>query len=319
VNVEIFLTGFGALVVLLVVAYLLDRQRLRKELASACRMLKTAVGLVEYVDVGTGPAVLHAHGMGGGADHVRYCQFLVDAGFRVIVPSRPGYLRTPLRSGSTARRKPPWRNTPCEQAALYAALLDALDIPQAAIYAVSQGGASALEFALAHPERCLGLVLVSAFTRPQSGEFRPVLPYLKVVMSVDFIMWLLKPILVRSLMSQARKALPLADQQDAGKMAALQHFFGTIAQASLRGQGFVNDFQNLLGWPGVPLRQLAVPTLVFHGTSDVFVHCEDSVATAGEIPNARYIQLDGAGHEAFITRLDDIAPAVLDFLRAKSK
>jgi pimeloyl-ACP methyl ester carboxylesterase len=290
----------------LVVTYLLNRRRLRKELASASQIVQTAVGPIEYIDVGAGTVVFHAHGMGGGFDHVQFCQFLIDAGFRVIVPSRPGYLRTPLTCGKTPR----------EQAEMYAVLLDALNIPQAAFYAISQGGASSLEFAQAYPERCLGLVFVSAFTRPpKSDEFRPVQPYLRTLMSVDFVMWLLKPILVSSLISQARKALPPADQQDAGKMAALRDFFGTISQASLRGQGLVNDFSNLYRWTGISLSQLTVPALLFHGTTDVFVRCEDSVATTKDIPDARYVQLDGVGHEGFITRLDRIAPETLDFLR----
>lgn len=300
------LIGLVSLVILLVISYLLDRLRLRKELASASQILQTAVGPIEYIDIGTGPVLLHVHGMGGGFDHVQYCQFLIDAGFRVIVPSRPGYLRTPLARGKTPR----------EQAEMYATLMDGLNIPQAVFYAVSQGGASSLEFAQAHPERCLGLVFVSAFTRPShSDEFRPVLPYLKALMSLDFVMWFLKPILVSSLISQARKALLPADQQDAGKMAALRDFFGTISQASLRGQGLVNDFRNLYAWTGIRLGQLAVPALLFHGTTDVFVRCEDSVATAKDIPNARYVQLDGVGHEGFITGLDRIAPETLDFLR----
>ncbi|HEX7974654.1 MAG TPA: alpha/beta hydrolase [Anaerolineales bacterium] len=300
------LIGIGSLILLLVITYLLDRWRLRKELASASQIVQTAVGPIEYIDVGSGTAVLHAHGMGGGFDHVQYCQFLIDAGFRVIVPSRPGYLRTPLTSGKTPRG----------QAEMYANLLDTLNIPQAAFYAISQGGASSLEFAQAYPERCLGLVFVSAFTRPpQSDEFRPVLSYLKALMSIDFVMWLLKPILVSSLISQARKALPPVDRQDAGKMVALRDFFGTISQANLRGQGLVNDFRNLFGWTGISLGQLTVPALLFHGTTDVFVRCEDSIATANDIPDARYVQLDGVGHEGFITRLDRIVPETLDFLR----
>jgi pimeloyl-ACP methyl ester carboxylesterase len=299
------LIGLGSLVILLVFTYLVSRGRLRKELASASHIAQTAVGPIEYIDVGSGTVILHAHGMGGGFDHVQYCQFLINAGYRVIVPSRLGYLRTPLT----------WGKTPREQAEMYAMLLDELNIPQAAFYAISQGGASSLEFTQAYPERCLGLVFVSAFTRPpQSDEFRRVLPYLKALMSVDFVMWLLKPILVSTLISQARKALLHADQQDAEKMAALRHFFDTISQASLRGQGLVNDFSNLYGWAGISLSQLKVPALLFHGTTDVFVRCEDSIATAKDIPHGEYIQLDGVGHEGFITRIDRIAPETLEFL-----
>ncbi len=296
----------GSLLVLIVAVYLLSRRRLRKQLACASRIVQTAVGPIEYIDVGTGPVVLHSHGMAGGCDHVQYCQFLIEAGFRVIVPSRPGYLRTPLTCGKTPR----------EQAEMYASLLDALNITQAGFYAISQGGASSLEFALAYPERCLGLVLVSAFTRPpQSDEFRSVLPYLKALMPADFVMWLLKPVLVSGLLWQARKALPPVDQQDAVKMAALKDFFSTLSQAGLRGKGLINDFNNLYEWSGIALDQLTVPALLFHGTSDVFVRYEDSIITAKDIPDARYIQLEGVGHEGFITRLDRIAPEALDFLR----
>ncbi len=98
-------------------------------------------------------------------------------------------------------------------------------------------------------------------------------------------------------------------------MAALKEFFGTISQASLRGHGLINDFNNLYRWAGISLSQLKIPALLFHGTTDVFVRCEDSVATVKEIPDARFIQLDGVGHEGFITRLDRIAPETLEFLR----
>ncbi len=300
------LIGISFLVVLLVVIYLLKRSGLRKKLAAASQIVQTSAGPIEYIDIGSGPVVVHVHGMGGGFDHVKYCQFLIDAGFRVIVPSRPGYLQTPLTS----------RMTPREQADMYVRLLDALNISQAAFYAISQGGASSLEFAQVYPERCLGLVFVSAFTRPpQSNEFRPVLPYLKALLSADFVMWMLRPLLVSMLISQARKVLRPGDREDVVKMAALKEFFGTISQASLRGHGLINDFNNLYRWAGISLSQLKIPALLFHGTTDVFVRCEDSVATVKEIPDARFIQLDGVGHEGFITRLDRIAPETLEFLR----
>lgn len=108
-------------------AYLLSRRRLRASLAAQSQVIQTPVGPVEYIDVGEGPVVVHVHGMLGGFDHWKWCWFLVKAGFRVIMPSRPGYLRTPLASG----------RTPAEQVVLLAALLDALGVDQAALYAYS--------------------------------------------------------------------------------------------------------------------------------------------------------------------------------------
>ncbi len=292
-------------ITLVIVFYFLNRWRLKTQLASQSLIAQTSIGAVEYVDIGQGPVVFHAHGMLGGIDHARFCEFLVGAGFRVIVPSRPGYLRTPLAVGKT----------PLEQAALYAALLDRLGIDQAAFYVVSQGGASALEFALSYPERCSALILVSAFTQAQrSSEFQRIMPYVRAVFSADFLMWLFKPILVAVIMNQARKALSPSDQHDVMKMADLEYFFSAACQASLRGPGFVNDFWNLFHWSGVPLDQLKVPTLLIHGTNDVFVKCEDSARSASEIAGARFLSLPGVGHEAFITRVDQIERQMLPLL-----
>lgn len=304
-----FATMLASLVVLLVLAYILTRRELRRKLMTSSQIAQTSKGPIEYVDLGRGPVVLHAHGMLGGCDHWKYCEFLVQNGYRVIVPSRPGYLRTPVSLG----------RTPKEQAHLYAALLDALDIDHIAIYAVSQGGASALEFAQAYPNRCLELVLVSAFTRRTQGtEFNKVLPFLKTFMSLDFLMWLLEPILLPMLIRQAKKALPISDQQDAKKMKDIRAFFSTVFQARQRGTGLLNDFTNLLQWSGVPLNQLQLPTLVIHGTNDVFVKCEDSVATTEQISGARFLPLLDVGHEAFITQVDQIALETLALLQAYS-
>jgi pimeloyl-ACP methyl ester carboxylesterase len=148
------------------IAYCLSRRKLRAKLAQQSQIIQTSVGPIEYADVGKGPVVVHIHGMLGGFDHWKWCDFLVKAGYRVIVPSRPGYLRTPLSSG----------RTPAEQAELLAGMLDVLGIRQVVLYAYSQGGASSLEFARTYPKKCSGLILFSALTRPQPALSK-VLPY----------------------------------------------------------------------------------------------------------------------------------------------
>jgi pimeloyl-ACP methyl ester carboxylesterase len=155
----------AVLAAFLFIAYFFSRRRLRARLASQSQVIQTAIGPVEFIDMGSGPVVVHVHGMLGGFDHWKWCKFLVKAGFRVIVLSRPGYLRTPLASGKT----------PAEQAALIAALLDALGIDRVALYAYSQGGAASLQDAFSYPERCWGLILFSSLTRPQP-ELNKILP-----------------------------------------------------------------------------------------------------------------------------------------------
>ena len=115
-------------------------------------IVKTRCGDIEYAEFGSGPAVLCLHGAMGGYDQsLTLARTVCAPAFRFLAVSRPGYLGTPLSSGKTAE----------EQADLCAALLDELKIEHVAAIAVSGGGPCALQFALRHPERCRGLVLVS--------------------------------------------------------------------------------------------------------------------------------------------------------------
>jgi pimeloyl-ACP methyl ester carboxylesterase len=76
---------------------------------------------------------------------------MLGSGFRVIAPSRFGYFGSTLAPHAT----------PADLAEVYALLLDHLGIDRAAVVAYSAGSASALELALGHPDRVLGLVLAN--------------------------------------------------------------------------------------------------------------------------------------------------------------
>src|SRR5690606_29432661 len=75
---------------------------------------------------------------------------MVPGDWRLIAPSRFGYLRTPL----------PADDSPVAQADAHVALLDSLGIDRVVAFGVSAGTRSALELALRHPERVAALVLV---------------------------------------------------------------------------------------------------------------------------------------------------------------
>ena len=124
--------------------------RLSSKLAANRAMTKK--GAVEYAEIGDGPAVVSLHGaMGGWDQSLILAQTIGDAGYRYIAMTRPGYLGTPMGSG----------RSPEEQGDLVAALLDSLGIGKAGAMAVAGGGPAALQFAIRHPDRCAGLMLVS--------------------------------------------------------------------------------------------------------------------------------------------------------------
>lgn len=113
--------------------YKIWRWRLIRKLNKTSRLIKTSVGMVEYISIGfqEGPILFVSHGGGSGYDNAFLYDFLADEGFRIICPSRPGYLRTPLEAGRTFE----------EHADMFASLLDALEIKKkVAILGISLGG-----------------------------------------------------------------------------------------------------------------------------------------------------------------------------------
>ncbi|MCE2559018.1 MAG: hypothetical protein J4F98_10505 [Acidobacteria bacterium] len=78
-----------------------------EELRSGSEVIETRIGPVEYVLEGDGDqVVLSIHGTPGGYD-----QRFGLAGFQVLAPSRPGYLRTPISAGRRMRTSLCWM--PC--------------------------------------------------------------------------------------------------------------------------------------------------------------------------------------------------------------
>ena len=129
------------------------------KLNSESEIYESSLGPIEYKIRGNnGPVVLIAHGTPGGHDQT----IGHTSSYRVLTPSRPGYLRTPLSVGYT----------PLEQAAAFKELLDGLGIQKVIVIGISGGGPSSMEFAAAFPERTLGLVALEAvsFSEDLSDE-----------------------------------------------------------------------------------------------------------------------------------------------------
>jgi pimeloyl-ACP methyl ester carboxylesterase len=258
---------------------------------------QTARGAVEYAVTGTGPAVLVMHGRPGGYDQgLGIARLLKDPQFRFIAVSRPGYLRTPLETG----------RSPEDQADALAALLDVLEVPQAAVIALSAGGPATLQFALRHPRRCWGVVLIS--TRTQRLVRPPLGPRIvaSLLRSSDAVGWLwsgLAGLLLRSLPRRWGPGMELAR---------------TFVPYSLRCSGSSNDLFQMTHLPQYPLSEIRQPALVIHGTADRIASWSNAEFAASGISQARLIRIAGAGHGVFFLRHDWLAPKTVEFLKANA-
>ena len=65
-------------------------------------MAETSKGLVHYQVIGKAPYVLALHGSPGGLNDDMLTHPWLENGFGLILPARPGYMKTPIESGRTA-------------------------------------------------------------------------------------------------------------------------------------------------------------------------------------------------------------------------
>lgn len=96
-------------------------------------------GNIEYLDRGDGEVLLACHGIFGGFDQGYESLKDLTKDFRILSPSRFGYLNSDVLG----------KGTPEEQCKAY-------------IVGTSAGGTVAIRFALDYPNRCKGLILYSS-------------------------------------------------------------------------------------------------------------------------------------------------------------
>ncbi|MFP4275070.1 MAG: alpha/beta fold hydrolase [Paracoccaceae bacterium] len=111
-------------------------------IARRSSVVATRAGPLEYAIAGDGPPLMMIHGTGGGFDQgLLFAHCLRDAGFRIVAPSRFGYLRSAF----------PEDASPAHQADVLVDLLDRLGLQRIAVAGGSAGALTAAEFARRHP------------------------------------------------------------------------------------------------------------------------------------------------------------------------
>jgi len=282
--------------------YKREKHEAIRQLREGSLLMYTARGPVETAIVGEGPAVLVLHGGGAGYDLGVLFSY-PEEGFKFISVSRPGYLRTPLETGPS----------PSEFADTLAALLDELGIEKAAVFGMSGGGPSTIEFAVRYPETCWGVVLLSAANQPLPS-FPASMKFVETILPYsDFLPWLALNTPLMYILSGPKLKAQIGDNTE--KQSMLKKLMGTMFPLSLRGPGAFNDIKYIQSTPGYPLDQIKAPTLVIHGDADSIVPFEQGKHSAATIPNAELFIVPGGDHFCFITHYEITKPALLQFLR----
>lgn len=270
----------------------------RRELARAraatirgSHVIGTDAGLVEYAESGAGVPLLSIHGAGGGFDQgLTNAADIVGGGFRVIAPSRFGYLQTPV----------PGLSSPSAQADAHAALLRALGIPRAVVLSVSAGARSALQLALRHPDIVEVLVLIVPGTfapgNPVSVDTAggSKLAFWLVNAGADFGWWMaekLVPSMLVRFLGVPPRMMAGASHRDRDRVRRIVR---GVQPLSLRFAGINVDSTPDGG--ELPLQNIAAPTLIISARDDLFNTAPAAEFAANKIGGAKLVLFDQGGH-----------------------
>jgi len=271
------------------VAFLLDMQRAYERVSEKAMVISSTVGDIEFTQGGAGLDVLVIHGSGGGYDQGEIiAEAVLGNEFHWITPSRFGYLNSTFLEGAT------WD----DQARAYGFLLDNLGIDKVAVVAMSQGGPSALLFAVLYPERVSSLTLIScgvaASQAEDQAEANEKGDMLVTIFEHDILYW----IAARFFKKQLMGLIGASDEVLAGltdeQQRLFERFIDEMNPASLRAAGVL--FDNKAVMPGERIASIAAPTLILHATDDRLQLFHNAEFAEAVIPDAKLIRFEKGGH-----------------------
>lgn len=262
-------------------------------------VVETALGPVEVGRQGGGKPVLFIHGTPGGHDiSLTMGRFLVDAGFEIIAPSRPGYLGTPLLD----------RQSIDSQADLMAALLDRLGYEECGVLTWSGGGPAGYRLAVRQPQRIRGLVALNAVSKAYVPGEEGLGD--RLMMKTTIGNWML-----RFLAQHATRTTTMATLKAEGDLneeelkdlvdETLNDIYErdvVITLAEVAGDwkhregGVENDLACFASIESLGLEQIRTPTLVIGGDADSEVPPGHSDYAAAAIPAAEHLVMSQGTH-----------------------
>jgi pimeloyl-ACP methyl ester carboxylesterase len=275
-------------------------------------VIKTSTGALEYAEAGAGPPALMIHGTGGGFDQgLAFAAPLAARGWRVIAPSRFGYLRSDFPDDPSSER----------QAHVFVELLDTLGIERIPVLGGSAGALSAIAFAIRHPDRCSALVaLVPAAYAPGRPPVRPPNPLAQAIIEhglrSDLLFWagmrLNEDAMFAALLATDPALIRAAGAAEQARSRAILH---DILPVSDRARGLLNDAR-LSGSPApMALDKITAPTLALSLADDRFQTLAAAEHIAKTVPGGKLVRFETGGH-IWIGREAEVFSAIDDFLRS---
>lgn len=181
-----------------------------------------------------------------------------------------------------------------------AAVVDAIGECRIALLGISAGGPVSIAYTAAHPEAVSHLILFGTYA---SGSYAAISELAKVLNRLIEVDWdgmgslAMADLYIPGVSTEARQAFAAYQQQCATKEAA-------ICQATAVGEFNVKHL----------LKGIRTPTLVMHKRGDKAVPFELGRRIARDLPNSRFVPLDGNCHVLALENTRATLEAMLEFL-----
>lgn len=254
-------------------------------------------GVKIYWDqAGEGEPLLLIMGLGYPSDAWHRSQPILSKQYRTITFDNRGVGRSDM---------PPGPYPIALMASDAAAVLDAAGVESAHVFGISMGGMIAQEFALQYPERVLSLILgCTAAGGPCAVPAEP-----------DATQMLMS----RTGMTPeeaAQAALPFI-YHAATSQQMIEEDLATRRPWFPKREAYTAQLQGILSWESYSrLPQIASPTLVIHGDSDLLVPPANAKLIAQSISGSKLVILSGASHIFTTDQPEESHQAILEFLES---
>ena len=251
---------------------------------------QTKNGAIEYRIAGEGTPLLV---LNGGHTHCNsplgHERFFIDLGYQLVVPSRPGYSKTPSATGRTAEAF----------ADALVLLLDQLELEQVIVVGISAGGRTTLQLAGRHPQRVSKIILQNAIT---GGRFPDPLTRIGTYIGFNPLTegwtWAAFRQFARTAPLTALKVMmgsltTLDPKVVVEAMSAEQRQAAlTFLLTSRSGSGFLHDIRHVCG----DLRRISAPTLIIESKYDGSKDASHATYAADYIANAELFVVPAESH-----------------------
>jgi pimeloyl-ACP methyl ester carboxylesterase len=286
-----------------------DLAAARARLVARSETIETSSGTLEYTVVGEGEPMLIVHGAGGGFDQgIDMAGELATRGYRLIIPSRFGYLRSTLPDDATVAM----------QADAYVQLLDRLGVARVVAVGISAGAWSSLQFAIRHPDRCRALVLMVPADYLPPGKSVHGGRLVAAFLQSDFVAWAALKMMRWSGPGRMMETILGTDSAvvsaaTPAEKARAQRLLDHLLPVSPRVGGMQFDIETAATRGTYDLADIACPVLMISARDDRFGTSVRAEYIAANVSNGRAVIFPTGGH-ALIGRYAEVLREIESFV-----